>query len=181
MIQVLVFLAVFVISAISAFSQSGEVDFSGKWSLDIEASKLEARDRIESMTMDVSQSAAEITIGTVTKRAAPPDGGMGGRGGGMGMGRPGGDAKLTYSLDGKEKTIDQATPMGSVPVSLKAKMDSGKLKLSQTRTISGPMGEISLTTKEEWSLSSDGKTLTVKRETITPRGTMSSTLVFTKN
>ncbi len=99
-----------------------------------------------------------------------------GRGGGLG----GGDSKLTYSLDGKETSVDQTSPMGTIPVKLKAKAEDKKLKLSQSRTISGQMGEMTLTTKEEWSLSTEGKTLTVSRESTTPRGTNSSTMVFTK-
>ena len=43
------------------------------------------------------------------------------------------------------------------------------------------MGEISVTTKETWELSADGKTLTVNREQTTPRGTNTSTMVFTKS
>jgi hypothetical protein len=44
----------------------------------------------------------------------------------------------------------------------------------------GPNGEITLTTKESWKLSADGKTLTVDRETTNPRGTQTSKLVFVK-
>ena len=87
---------------------------------------------------------------------------------------------MTYSLDGKETTIQQEGPMGSVPVTLKAKIDGGKLNLSSARTFNGPNGEISITTKETWTLSDDGKTLTVAREQSSPRGTNSSTMVFTK-
>jgi len=70
--------------------------------------------------------------------------------------------------------------MGVIPVKLKAKQNTGKLELTTTRTFNGPMGEVSITTTEEWSLSSDGKTLTVKRESQSPRGSNKSTLVFTK-
>ena len=123
----------------------------------------------------------------------PPEGAMQGdgqgngmgRGGGGGMGRGGfgggsGDGTTTYTLDGKESKITQESPMGAIPVSLKAKIDAGKLKLSQTRTINTQMGEISVTTKETWTLSEDGKTLTVKRDMETPRGTNSSEMVFVK-
>ena len=40
--------------------------------------------------------------------------------------------------------------------------------------------DVTATTTEEWSLSGDGKTLTVKRASESPRGTQSSTLVFGK-
>jgi len=42
------------------------------------------------------------------------------------------------------------------------------------------MGDITMTTKDSWSLSAEGKTLTVVREQSTPRGTNSSTMVFAK-
>jgi hypothetical protein len=99
-----------------------------------------------------------------------------GRGGGFG----GGDSAMTYSLNGKETTVQQDSPMGQVPVTLKAKIDGGKLNLSSSRTFNGPNGEVSISTKETWSLSDDGKTLTVEREQTSPRGTNSSTLVFAK-
>lgn len=177
--------------AISAFAQDKKADFSGNWTLDVSKSKLDERARIESMTMNVTQTDKDLKVETATKRMPPPDGAMqggGGQGGGMGRGGGfggggfgGGDSTTTYNLDGKETKISQETQMGAVPVSLKAKIETdGKLKLSQSRTINTQMGEISITTKETWTLSDEGKTLTVKRETETPRGTNSSEMVFTK-
>lgn len=167
--------------AISAFAQDKK-DFSGSWTLDVGKSKLDERARIESMTMTVAQTDKDIKVETATKRMPPPadagGGGMG-RGGMRGMG--GGDSNFTYTLDGKETSVNQETPMGAVPVKLKAEIGGdGKLKLSSSRTANTPMGEFTITTKETWSLSEDGKTLTVKREMETPRGTNSSEMVFTK-
>jgi TonB family protein len=111
-----------------------------------------------------------------------------GQGGGRGQGIVGGmrggfgggmDGTTTYEID-KETTMVQETPMGSVPVSLKSKFDKGVLKLSRSSTFSSPMGELTISSKEEWSLSSDGNTLTVKREMSSPRGTNSSESVYTK-
>ena len=180
----ILFLATFVcLLAISAFAQDKKTtDFSGKWELDVSKSKLDERARIESMTMNVAQTDKEIKIETMVKRAENGGGGggtnRGGGGGGMMMG--GGNGSMTYTLDGKETQISQDSPMGAIPVTLKAKFDEGKLKLSQSRTINTQMGEISITTKETWTLSEDGKTLTVKRETETPRGAQSSEMVFAK-
>jgi hypothetical protein len=42
------------------------------------------------------------------------------------------------------------------------------------------MGARKMKMTETWSLSQDGKTLTVKREAETPRGNNSSEMVFTK-
>lgn len=176
----ILFLSIFIcLSVISAFAQEivNTKDFSGDWELDVSKSKLDERSRIESMTMKVVQTNDEIKIETVTKRA---EGNGDGRGGRMMMGG-GGNSDLTYMLNGKESKITQDSPMGAVPVTLKAKLDGDKLKLNQTRTINSPqMGAVSITTKETWILSADGNTLTVKRDTETPRGTNSSEMIFEK-
>ena len=170
--------------SIAAFAQDKKADFSGTWTLDVSKSKLDERARIESMTMTVTQSAKDLKVDTKTIRAARPEGAPGGTGGGGGMGRGGGfgngESSTTYSLDGKETTIEQDSPMGKMPVKLMAKGDGGKMSLSSSRTMSGPNGEVTISTKETWELAADGKTLTVNRDQTTPRGTSSSTMVFVK-
>jgi hypothetical protein len=42
------------------------------------------------------------------------------------------------------------------------------------------MGDVTMTTKEKWELSSDGKTLTVETERSSPRGSESTTKIYTK-
>ncbi len=180
--------AIVCLLAVSAFAQK-KADFSGNWTLDLSKSKLDERARVESMTMNVTQTDKDIKVETATKRTPPPastDGQGNGTGGGMGrgMGRGGfggNDGATVYTLDDKETSMEADSPMGKVPVKLKAalKMD-GKLYLSSSRTFNSPMGEVSITTKETWSLSEDGKTLNVKRDMETPRGTNSSEMVFTK-
>lgn len=187
--RLLFFSAVVMVFAIGAAAQATNPDFSGKWKLDASQSKLDERSRIESIDMTVAQTDTELSVTTKTTRSAAPAGGSGGFGGGGGGGRGGfggggfgggGDGTTKYTLDGKETTVDQPGPNGSIPVKFKAKFDSGKLRLNQTRTLNTPGGEFTLTTKEEWSLSEDGKTLTVKRTQDTPRGSTSSTMVFAK-
>lgn len=170
------FLLLFVAAAAMAVSAQSKPNFSGTWTLDMANSKLDQRMRIESMTLNVSQTDKEISVSTTTKRLPPNDG----MGGGMGRGM-GGDGTTVYSLEGKETKVEVDGPMGKMPMALKAKLDAdGTLKLSSTRTFSGPMGEVTMTTKETWKLSADGKTLTIERETTTPRGQSTATLVFTK-
>ena len=184
--KVLFLMAFVCLTAFSAFAQDKKAtDFSGSWTLDVSKSKLGERSRIESMTMTVTQTDKDIKIETATKRLPPPEGVGNGQGGGMGrgMGRGGfggGDGTNTYTLDGKETSIEEEGRMGKIPVKLKAELDGGKLKLSAVRTINTPNGEVSVTTRETWALSEDGKTLTVKRDTESPRGTNSSEMVFTK-
>lgn len=196
--RILFLSAVVMALAIAAAAQAKMPDFSGTWKLDTAQSKLDERSRIESITMTVGQTETELTVSTETKRSAAPAGGGGGGagggrggfgGGGAGGGRGGfggggfgggGDGTKKYGLDGKETTVEQAGPNGSIPVKFKAKFDGGKLKLSESRTVNTPGGEFTLTTKDEWSLSEDGKTLTVKRTADNPRGSTSSTMVFVK-
>jgi len=189
--KVLLLSAFVCLLAFSAFAQDKKAtDFSGSWTLDTSKSKLDARARIESMTLNVTQTDKEIKIESAAKRLPPPEGanqgGGNGQGGGMGrgMGRGmfgGGDGTSTYTLDGKETTTEIEGRMGKVPVKLKAEIESdGKLKLSRSSTFNTPDGERTATTKETWTLSSDGKTLTVKRDSESPFGTNSSEMVFTK-
>ena len=183
--KVLFLTALVCLTAFSVFAQDKKpADFSGSWTLDVSKSKLDERSRIESLTMTVTQTEKDIKVETATKRTPPPEGAMsdGGQGGGRRRGGfGGGDGTTTYTLDGKETSSETDGGMGKVSVKLKAELEGGsKLKLSATRTFNTPNGEATMTTKELWSLSDDGKTLTVKRDMETPRGTNSSEMVFTK-
>lgn len=180
----LLFTAVAVLFAMSvSVSAQKSGSFSGTWTLDVSKSKLGDRNNIESQTLTVAQTDKDIRVAAQTKRSAPPAGAPGGGGGGGrmgGPGGPGGESSTTYNLDGKEVTIEQETPMGKVPVKMSGKADGAKLKLASSRTFNGPNGEITTTTKETWSLSDDGNTLTVEREMTSPRGTNSTTSVYTR-
>jgi hypothetical protein len=175
--------------AAAAFAQG---NYSGTWKLDKERSTLPGPMRIDSMTLTVAQTDKEIKVESVTKRQPPPEGAgaptAGAPGGGPGRG-PGGrggfgmaDGTSVYSLDGKETKAEVDGPMGKMPVTYKgaAKTD-GSLELSSSRTFSGQMGEVTMTTKETWKLTDDGKTLTVDRVNSTPRGDQTAKLVFTKS
>jgi hypothetical protein len=172
---------IFVLS-LSVFAQN-KANFSGTWELDKATGKLDERQAksIESQTLTVTQTDKEFTVEVKTKRmpSAEMTGGRGeGRGrGGMSGGR---DGTTTYSLDGKETTIQQESPMGQMPVILKAKFDKDSLKLSRNSTFESPTGEVTIGNKETYTLSADGKTLTVKRESETPRGNTSSESVYKK-
>jgi hypothetical protein len=177
----LFFTLVFCIAVVAANAQK-PADFSGKWSLDVAKSKLGDRNNIESQTLTVTQTSADIKIETSTKRAAPPAGAPAGGpgGGGRGFGG-GGDMPVTYTLDGKEVKSEVDGPGGSkIPVSMTGKFEGGKLVLTRSSTFNGPNGEVKTTNKETWELSADGKSLTVNTERTSFRGTDSTTKVFTK-
>jgi len=172
-------LFVFAVSA-SAQDKAGKAaSFAGTWTLDISKSKLGERNSIESQTLTVVQTDKDIKVTPATKRMAPPaGGGGGGRMGGGGMG--GGDMTNTYMLDGKETTVEMDGPMGKMPVKYTGRMDGGKMMLGTSRTFNGPNGEMTMTSKETWTLSADGNTLTVDAESTSPRGTNSVQRVYTK-
>ncbi len=188
--------AVFCLLSIAAFGQAKPADYSGEWSLDKAKSTLPDRMKnIESMTMTVAQTDKDIKITTSSKRGAPPQGAGGppaggappaggpgsGGGGGRGMGGGGGmgDQTLTYTLDGKETSAEVAGGMGTSTVKTSAKMEGGKLNLTNSRTFNSQMGEMKVTAKETWELQSDGS-LKVKRDIESTQGTQSAEMVFTK-
>jgi hypothetical protein len=159
--------------------------FAGTWALDKSKSKdLPPQfENIDSYTLTVTQDAQQLTVDTKIARkegadqAAPGGGGGGmGRGGGMGMGPRG---PQTYKLDGSEATLDTG---GRGTATVKAEwQDGGKtLKLTTKRTFNFQGNDVTATNTEVWSLSGDGKTLTIQRTNESPRGTQSSTLVFNK-
>jgi hypothetical protein len=174
--------ALFAAFAVAGYAQAKPTDFSGTWNLDIPKSQLDVRMRIESLTMTVAQTDKELKVTTETKRPAPPaDAPQGGPGGGRGMrGFGGGDGTVAYSLDGKETIVEVDGPNGKMPIKYTGKIEGGKANLSSSRTFTGQMGEVTVTTKDSWTLSPDGKTLTVVRDQTSPRGTSSSTMVFAK-
>lgn len=180
--------AMFAAFSIAGFGQAKPIDFSGTWTLDAAKSQLDNRMRIEGMTMTVVQTGKDLNVTTETKRPAPPadasqggPNGPNGPGGGRGMRNfGGGDGTVVYSLEGKETVVEIDGPNGKMPIKYKASVDSGKANLSSSRSFNGPMGDVTVTTKDAWTLSADGKTLTVVREQATPRGNNTSTLVFVK-
>jgi hypothetical protein len=183
------------ISLFAAFTmvsaQTKTADFSGRWELDAAKSKLGERMRVESITMAISQTAKDLKIERTTKRVLRSEGvetRAGANPESGGMGRPvsgtfnGGNMTETflYSLEGKE-TKDEIPGIPGATSVLKAKWEKeGKLVLSSSRKAETPMGERMIVVNETWSLAPDGKTLTVVREQETPRGKVSSEMVFVK-
>jgi hypothetical protein len=179
--------------AAAAQDKAKTPNFAGVWTLDVPHSQLGERERIESQTLTVSQTAATLNATTSTKRMAPPAVTPGGQpagsepgrtrmGGGGGMGRMGaGDTPWTYSLDGKDTKSETQGPMGAMPVTLNAKFDGPKLNITRTSTFTTPNGDRTMTTRETWQLSDDGKTLTITAERTSMRGNESSTRVYVKS
>ncbi len=180
-------------------AQAAAPNFAGTWTLDKSKSQgLSQRiQNAESVSWIITQTDKDITIeekvtgsGGPGGPGGPPAGGppaggapaggapQGDRpGGGRGM-MGGGGGPRTYNLDGSETTGEA----GRGKFARKATMSSdGKtLELVSKLTFQGPEGEVTSTSTEKLSLSTDGKVLTVVRHSESPRGTQDSTLVFNK-
>ena len=152
-------------------------NFAGTWTLDKSKSTgLDQRmQNAESVQWVITQDDKQISIETkVTggqQGGGPGGGGGGGRGGGMGGPR-------SYNLDGKEVTTESNN--GSSTVKATWSGDGKTLELSSVRSGNFNGNEFKATTVDKLSLSSDGKTLTVKRNGESPRGPVDATMVFNK-
>ena len=163
-------LSIVCLFALSAFAQTP--NFSGEWSLEKGKSKLDERqaNSIESQTLKVEQTTQEVKVTVTTKNTESQSGRRADIGGGTN----------TYSLDGKELNSENETQIGKVLVKSKGEIRDSKLNLQAIRTINNPNGEITITTREVWELSANGKILTIKREFDSQRGKINSELIFTK-
>ena len=129
---------------------------------------------------------------------APARGGGGGGGGGRGGGRMGGapatamtikqtpaqlsmdrttaqgSQTVVYKLDGSEST----NTIGMGPATSKAAWDGSRLVITTTQTVQGRGGEITINSKEIYSV--QGSTLTIETTRSTPGGEISRKLIYTK-
>ena len=174
--KILFLAAALCLFSMAAFAQKS-ANFSGTWVLDASKSK-PAESMIESQTLVVTQTAADLKIERTTTRKAGgtptggPPGGGGGRGGMMG----GGDGTTTYTLDGKAVKSEMQGPGGAMSVTTTTTIDDKGLKI--TRSVETPMG--ARESSEKWWLNADG-TLTV--ESTRPNrdgGTDTTTRTYTK-
>ena len=118
--------------------------------------------------------------------------GGGGRGGGtpkdgaMTMALRMAPPKATYALDGSETTIqmeareDGGQPGGAIVAKANWKNGGKILELESTRQLKTYGEERTITSKDRWELSNEGKTLIIKRAIEMPRGTNEVKLVFIK-
>lgn len=175
--KILFLAAAFCLFSMAAFAQKS-ANFSGTWVLDASKSK-PAETFVESQTLVVTQTAADLKVERTTARKAaanpgggPPGGGGGGRGGMLGAG----DGATTYTLDGKAVKSEVQGPGGAVQLTTTAKLDDKGFKV--TRSVETPMG--ARETSEKWWLNADG---TLSIESTRPTrdgGTDTTTRTYTK-
>jgi hypothetical protein len=165
-----------------AAAPAAAANFAGTWALN----KSKSADlppqwsNLESLTLTVTQDAQQLTVASEMKMAADANAG-GGMGGGRGRGMGGFPPSASYKLDGTETTAEAMGGRGGTSTLKAAWKDEGKtLELKRVSKFNFQGTDVTATTTEDWSLSADGKTLTIKRTSESPRGTQNSTLVFDK-
>ena len=84
---------------------------------------------------------------------------------------------ISYKLDGSE-SVNPGMRGGETKS--KAKWDGVSLVLEHIRNMSGPNGDMQVTSKEVRSLSADGKTMTVVTTSQGPNGEMTRKMVYDK-
>ena len=172
------------LTALAVSAQKKMTDFAGDWKLDMSVSKLSDRDRVESMTMKVTQTDNQLMIESETKRAASAEGAMRSNRPGRGEVMFGGGVDkqtLTYDLGGTETKAKVDAGRFAGEKKLKAKnTKEGKLALVQTLSFGSGENTREIKTNETWELQDNGKVLKVTREFETPRGAQTSELYFNK-
>jgi hypothetical protein len=135
-------------------------NFTGKWTYDAEASKDMPRmfANVKLWTLDVKQDAKQLTTAVRIENSEMPTF----------------EQTFVYALDGTETKTETAimTPDGpkQVPTTLQANLaDGGALRLTIAREFPMNGETIHGVITEQWSLSADGKTLTIHRHDDGPR------------
>jgi hypothetical protein len=172
---------VLLVNALAA--PAAPMNFAGTWALN----KSKSADlppqwsNLESLTLTVTQDAQQIVVASEMKMAADANAGGGGGGMGRGRGMGGFPPSTTYKLDGTETTAEAMGGRGGTSTMKAEWKDGGKtLELKRVSKFNFQGSDVTATTTEGWSLSADGKTLTIKRSSESPRGSQTSTLVFDK-
>jgi hypothetical protein len=161
---------VFCVALPPALQAQAKTDFSGTWTFD------------------------EAKSDPAPARAGGGGGGGGGRGGGRMGGAPPtamtikqtpaelsmdrttaqGAQTVVYKLDGSEST----NTIGMGPATSKAVWDGARLVITTTQTVQGRGGEITINSKEIYSV--QGPTLTIETTRTTPGGEQTRKLIYTK-
>jgi hypothetical protein len=150
--------AVAVFSATVASAQPKAADFNGQWELNVAKSDFGpmAQQAPTKASMTVTQSPASIKLVQAVTTAA-------------------GDQNQTQelALDGQDHT---APGMDGQPATSSAKLDGDAVVVNTKMTREGT----DITMVSRWTLSPDGKTLTVARDIVTPMGPLAMKLVYDK-
>jgi hypothetical protein len=147
---------IFAVLAFAALPALAKPNFTGDWKLNTSKSDFGAVPAPDSMTSKIDH--ADPKISNVSKQSSP-------------MGEI--EIKTICTTDGKECTNEGF--QGSTSKSV-MKWDGDAL-LVETK---GQFGDLDFTAKQKWTLSDDGKTLTIAQNFSTSMGDFTQTLVFEK-
>jgi hypothetical protein len=144
---------------------AAQTDFTGTWVLD--ASRSEGLpEGMGQSTMTVKQSGDRVEIEIHSQT-------------------PMGERRITdvYVLDGRETDFQ---PVLNVEATATGKRtarwseDRTGFEATETVTVEGPQGEVTITAARKWTLAPGGDTLTVELTNSGPQGEVTSTRVFTR-
>jgi hypothetical protein len=136
-------------------------NLSGTWVLNRAKSTVTAEGRLaqpgegeaQNLVIDIEQTAGEVTI---TRRGGAAD-------------------PIVLPFDGRESQAKG--PRGGL-VTSRSRWEGKVLVTESSREVTGPKGAYTVTSRDERTLDADGRTLTLKSVSRTPRGEAVRTLVF---
>jgi len=150
------FLIGVVFLAAAALPAPAKPNFSGDWKVDLSKSEFGQMPAPNSMTIKVTHAEPKVTSAT---RMASDMGEF--------------EINATYTTDGKETTNQGA---GGGTTTSTAKWDGDALIISTK----GRFGDNDFTMTEKWTLSEDGKTITIDRTFHSAMGDAAQKLILTK-
>ena len=142
-----------------AWSQDAKPDFTGKWSLDAAKSDFGQMPAPDSIVQDIEHKEPNLKVTTSIKSTA-------------------GDTSntRTFSTDGKEST-NKLSMMGTEQaVKTTAKWEGQSLAVVASFDAQGATVQLN----DTWTLSADGKVLTIARVVKTPQGDFTTKTVYNK-
>jgi hypothetical protein len=151
--------ALLLLLSASAWAQDAKPNFTGKWNLDVAKSDFGPMPPPESMVHVIEHKEPSLKVVTTTKSA---------------QGETTNERPLT--TDGKENVYKMRGPDGEQPVTSTSKWNGKALATSFKLSAQGTEFEIN----DSWTLSDDGKVLTVARTIKAAQGEFTATTVFNK-
>lgn len=150
-------IALFALAAVAAAQT--KPDFSGSWKLDTAKSDFGPIPAPSSSTMKVDHQEPKVNV---SSHAETEQGNQ--------------DLELKFTTDGAETKNQINGPMGSAEIKTTGHWNGSALQLASK--ITSDMGELTITDK--WSLSDEGKVLTIERVWNSPQGEATQKLVHKK-
>lgn len=142
-------------AALSLVQAQAKPNFSGSWKLNVSKSDFGPLPAPDSRTDQIKQNDPDIADNTTQS----------GQMGEM-------SAEIKYSTDGKETTYQ----IRGVDFKSTAKWDGDELLINTK----GSFGGNDITTTDRWSLSADGKTITINRHAVSPMGEADMKVILEK-